>query len=245
MKRFWPLALGITAYLIFALATLPAHLLISRLAPAVAAAGVQGTVWKGQAQAVQMGGAQIGSVSWDLHVLPLFLARLEAAVKMTRTDGFAQGRVASGLSGPLTLTDFTASLPLSALPATVAPGGWSGMLNARLEQLTLVNGWPASVEGTLEIRDLTGPARRPTNLGSYTLTFPPAAPGDDLIGALADQGGPLNVAGNVRLKADRSYLIEGAVAARPEAPKAIADSLQFLGAPDGEGRRPFSLSGTM
>src|SRR6187401_756635 len=106
MKKIWPLAvLGIVSYLVFAIATLPAQLLISRLAPAVMAAGVQGSVWKGQAQVVQTGATQLGSLSWNLHVLPLFTGRLVADVKITRTDGFAQGRVAANQSGTLTLSD--------------------------------------------------------------------------------------------------------------------------------------------
>jgi len=246
MKKIWPLVvLGVVAYVVFALATLPAELLISRLAPAVTAAGVQGTVWNGQAQVLQAGPTQVGSVSWKLHVLPLFAARLKADVKVTRPDGFAQTTVTAGLSGPLEFTNLTASLPMAALSASLAPGGWTGTINARLSQLSLVNGWPEKAEGAIEIVDLTGPASRPTNLGGYKITLPPATSAGELVGALADQGGPLEIAGNIRLKPDRSYLLEGVVAARPQASKSIADSLQFLGAPDAQGRRPFSLSGTM
>lgn len=246
MKKIWPLAvLGIVSYLVFAIATLPAQFLVSRLAPAVMAAGVQGTVWNGQAQVVQAGATQLGSLSWTLHALPLFTGRLAADVKITRSDGFIQGRISSGFSGNMTLNDVTASLPLSALPPNATPGGWTGTVNARLATLTLVDGWPTSADGTIQVADLTGPARRPLNMGGYKITFPPGTSGDELVGALGDTGGPLDIAGNVRLKSDRSYLIEGAVATRPEAPKSVADSLQYLGAPDAQGRRPFSIQGTM
>lgn len=246
MKRIWPLAaLGIAAYVVFALATAPASALVSRLAPAITAAGVEGTVWNGRAQVLQAGGTHLGSASWDLHVLPLFLARLQADVKLTRSDGFGQTTIAVAPSGRIDLKQLTASLPLSALPASAIPGGWTGTLNLKLGRLTLNNGWPTRAEGTIETVDLTGPARRPVNMGSYKITFPPDQSGEDLIGALADQGGPLEIAGNVRLKADRSYVIEGVVATRADAPKAIADSLQYLGAPDAQGRRPFSIAGTM
>ena len=77
------------------------------------------------------------------------------------------------------------------------------------------------------------------------IIFPPELTGNELVGALSDMGGPLEIAGNVRLSPDRSYLIEGSVAPRPEADKSMTDSLQILGAPDAQGRRPFSLSGTM
>lgn len=247
MKRLWPLAaLGIAAYILVALFTLPASMLVSRLAPyGIAAAGVDGTVWNGRAQVVQAGATNLGSASWNLHVLPLFLARLQADVKLTRVDGFAQAAITATPSGRVSLKQLTASLPLSALPAGATPGGWAGTVNLKLAELTVEQGWPVRIEGTIETMDLTGPARKPANMGSYQVTFPAAENGQELAGALTDLGGPLEIAGSLRLKPDRSYLIEGLVATRPDAPKTIVDSLQYLGAPDAQGRRPFSIAGTM
>lgn len=247
MKRIWPLAaLGIAAYILFALFTLPASILVSRLAPfGIMAAGVDGTVWKGRAAVLQAGNTHLGSVTWDLHALSLFLARLQADVKLTRVDGFAQTTFIAMPSGRMDLNQLTASLPLSALPAAATPGGWAGMIHLKLATLSVEKGWPTRIEGTIEARDLTGPARKPANMGSYKVTFPAAPAGEELAGALTDIGGPLQIAGSLRLKQDRSYVIEGLVAARPDAPQAIADSLQYLGEPDPQGRRPFSIAGTM
>src|SRR5437868_4796303 len=115
MKRLWPLAaLGIAAYIVFLLVTLPASVLVSRLAPhGIVAAGVDGTAWEGRAQVVQVGNTNLGSVSWDTHVLALFLARLQADVKLARVDGFAQTTVTVA-PGRVDLNALTASLPLSA-----------------------------------------------------------------------------------------------------------------------------------
>lgn len=247
MKRIWPLVvLGVVTYLVFAIATLPASVILSRLPPSVVTAGVEGTAWNGRAQIVQVAGAQIGSVQWNLHALPLFTGRVRTDLKVARSDGFIETRLSMPMSGgTLALSNLTGSLPLSALPPSVAPGGWTGIVNARLQQLELANGWPAQIEGTVEINDLTGPARRPSNVGSYKATFPPGTSGDEIVGALADQGGPLEIAGSIRLKPDRSYVIEGSVAPRPEASRSMTDSLRFLGEPDAQGRRPFSLAGTM
>ena len=180
MKRIWPLVvLGLATYLLLAIVTLPASLILSRLPPSVATAGVEGTVWNGRAQIVQIAGVQIGSVSWKLHALPLFAGRVRADLKVTRRDGFIDTRLSMPMSGgPLSLSNLTGSLPLAALPPSVAPGGWTGIVNARLEQLELANGWPTQIEGTVEIENLTGPARRPVNVGSYKATFPPGTAGD-------------------------------------------------------------------
>lgn len=249
MKRLWPLvALGIGAFVIFALATLPASVVLSRLDSAgIGAAGVSGSIWNGRAEVLQMHGATIGSVEWQLHFLPLITARANADVKVTRTDGFANTQLSVGLGGKLTLKGLTASLPLSALPPNIIPGGWTGTLNAKFALLGLENGWPVRVDGTLDLVDVTGPADRPANVGSYRIVFDPAASTPEMLqGALSDAGdGPLQIAGTVQLKPDRSYAVDALLATRPNAPPSLASSLEYLGPPDAQGRRQFSMAGTM
>jgi general secretion pathway protein N len=250
MKRVWPLAaLGVGAYLLFAVVTLPASLLSSRLgAVGVSAAGLEGTVWKGRAQVVQIANTNLGSVAWDLHVLPLFAARLQADLQLNRSDGFARSAVTVWRSGRVRFSNLNASLPLSALPTRSLPGGWNGALTLKLAELVSEKGWPLAAEGTVEVVDLTGPARRPANIGSYRLIFPKQAAAksqDALTGALADMGGPLQISGTLQLKPNRSYQVDGFVTTRPDTPRNVADALQMLGEPDAQGRRPFSIAGTM
>jgi general secretion pathway protein N len=247
MKKAWPfVALGVLAYLLFAIVTLPAHLVLDRMRPAIDAGGVEGSVWRGSAQVVRVGGTNLGALTWKLHVLPLLRLRTQAEVRVSRTDGFAQG-VVSASGSNIRIADFAAAIPLATLPPQVAPGGWSGMLNARLSELVLVDGWPTSAAGDVEVADLTGPASRPAKLGSYAIKFPaPSSPPDVLAGTLNDVAGPIQIAGTIQLKAaDRSYLIDGQVATKPDAPADFARTLEFLGPPDAQGRRPFSLSGTL
>lgn len=249
MKRLWPLVvLGVGAFLIFAVATFPASVVLSRLGSAgVRAGGVSGSIWNGRAQVLQVRGANIGSVEWKLHVLPLFTAHLNADVKVTRVDGFATTQLSIGPTGSISLKALAASLPLSALPPGTIPGGWVGTLNARFSQLTVEKGWPTKVDGTLDAVDLTGPARKPAKVGSYRVIFDPGASTAEVLqGQLADAGdGPIEIKGTVQLKTDRSYVIEALVAARPGAPRNLVQSLEFLGPPDPQGRRQFSMAGTM
>jgi general secretion pathway protein N len=249
MKRRWTLlALGVSAYIIFALLTLPASVVLSRLGSSgIIAAGVSGTIWKGRAQVLQVQGTNIGGVEWRLHPLPLFAARVSADVKVSRLDGFATTKLSVSLGGVVALRDLAASLPLSALPVNAIPRGWSATLNGRFAQLELEDGWPTRVEGTLDIVDLTGPERNPTQAGSYRLAFDPAASTAEVLqGAITDAGdGPLEVAGTLQLKRDRSYKLEALIAARPNAPRNLAQALEFLGPPDAQGRRQFATEGTM
>jgi general secretion pathway protein N len=250
MKKLWTLAgLGILAYLIFALFTLPAASVLARFESAgLRTAGVEGSLWKGTAQVVQFQGANLGMASWNVQVLRLFTGRLSADVQLSRDDRFAQLQVSLRPSGRVELSKVTASMPLSALPANLMGGGWAGSLNLTFSELQLQDGWPISGTGVAEVVNLVGPVNRPAPLGGYQVEFPaPNAPpvADALIGSLSDTGGPLEVTGTVQLKRDRSYLIKGLVATRPDAPRDISNTLQFLGAPDAKGRREFSLEGTM
>lgn len=248
MKRLWPLiALGVGAFVILALVTLPASVVLSRLGSAgITASGVSGSIWNGKAQVLQIGGANIGSVEWDLHVLPLFTLHLNANVKVSRVDGFAATELSVGPGGKVTLEGLTASLPLGALNHPQLTG-WDGQLNAKFARLTLEKGWPTAVDGTLDAVDVTGPPRRPANVGSYRVVFDPAASTAELLqGAISDAGnGPLQINGTVRLKSDRSYEVDALVATNANTPQNLARALEFLGPPDPQGRRQFSMAGAL
>ncbi len=249
MKRTWPLlALGIGAFLLLALFTLPAKVVLSFFeTPNVSQSGVSGTLWSGRAQTVRSGPQHVGSVEWKLDVLRLLTGKLGADVKVTRTDGFAQGSIAAAPAGRVTLRNFNASLPVSALPPNVVRGGWTGTLSLKLGELTLENSWPVAATGTVEVADLVGPANRPAALGGYRVVFPAEGAGsaDALTGALTDTGGPLAVNGTVQLNKDESYLISGLIATRPGAPGDMTRTLEILGEPDSQGRRQFTIEGSM
>jgi general secretion pathway protein N len=250
MKKIWPmLALGLGAYVLFALATLPAQLITNRLARnGVSMIGVQGTVWRGSAAAVQVANLNLGALRWSLRPLALFMARAGADITVQRSDGSLNcGVFYQLLSGRISLDKLTATLPVNALPPTVTQGGWEGTLQANFSELVLDKGWPASAKGSLQARNLIGPARKPANIGSFKISFPAArAVPNALTGDITSIDGPLRVTATLQLKAaDHSYFIEGVIATDPSTPQDITRSLQLLGAPDAQGNRPFSLEGTM
>jgi general secretion pathway protein N len=247
MKRRWLIALGIAAFLLLALVTFPAHVLLSFFeGSGLHAWGVQGTAWKGRAQVVRLGETNLGAVEWDLHALALLTLQLRADVRIARPDGFAQTQVSLRSKDRIVFDDLSASLPVQTFGNSAS--GWTGTANLRFDHLVLTEGWPLEAQGTADLLNLTNASARPPLSGSYKLTFPASeanpAPGT-LMGTVADLDGPLQVAGTLELRPERGYLLRGFVTPRPNAPQSLVNQLQILGAPDAQGRREFALEGQM
>lgn len=240
-------ALGVGAFFLLLIVTLPAQVVMGQLAKVgVEAIGASGSVWKGQAAMVRVRNVPLGQIDWDLHVLKLLTGKASASVAVKQGDAFAQGDVSAGLGGRITLNDVSASWPLASLAAAGLPAGWKGTANAQLSELVVEDGLPVALTGTIDLVNLVGPANRPASLGSYRATFPAATgnTGDGIAADLQDVDGPIAVTATLRVQRDRSYLIEGQIATRPDAPSQVVSALQYLGEADASGRRPFSLSGT-
>lgn len=249
MKRGWTLALlGLLAFLILLVTTLPARVLLDRI-PGVEATGVGGSIWSGRADALAVQGFALGRVEWRLFALPLLRGRLDVDATISPPDGNGSARCLIGMNQRAHCSRVVANLPLEFLPLSSLPQGWTGRIEANFTELNIERGWPTAARGQLEVRDLNRPTNAgATSFGSYKLVLPAPdtqATEGALIGALSDTGGPLNVVGTLRLSADRSYVIDGRVAARNDAPTEIARSLEYLGTPDSQGRREFSLAGTL
>jgi hypothetical protein len=63
---------------------------------------------------------------------------------------------------------------------------------------------------------------------------------------IRDLGGPLEIAGTIRLAVDRSYELEGTLLARASAQRTLLQGIDIMtGDPDSSGRRPFSFTGSL
>jgi len=244
--RKLPLILaGVAAFAITLLVALPARLITPLLPATVSVGMLDGTLWHGHTDSLAVNGRHLGAVRWRLLPLHLLRARLGVDFELSRADGQARGRLAIGLGDRVELRNLSATLPLDALAGSVAPAAWSGTVDANLARLAFRPGTVPEIEGTLEVRDLRAPPPDGATIGNYRVTFDASSPQDaQLVGKLQDLEGPMQVTGNVSLAADRSYVVEGLVAPRAGASESVTRTLQFLGAPDAQGRRPFSVAGT-
>jgi hypothetical protein len=210
----------------------------------IACSEALGSVWSGTCTGLIFQQQPVGDLSWDIHPARLLAARLNADVVLTRPTGAAQGNLEVGLDKNITARDIKADIPLDQEMVANLPPNLStlrGKLHAELGQLRVEGRIIKSIHGVVEARDLTEGAQR---WGSYSLSFPPVASGDP-VGQLRDLGGgPLAVEGTLRLTPEPGYDLEALVAVRPTASPELAQDIRYLGSPDAQGRRPFSLAGT-
>ncbi len=238
-------AAGVAAFLITLLATVPASVITVALPPHIKLGLTSGTLWSGSTDSLTVNGRPYGGLRWKLRPLQSFLGRLVFDGELLRNDGQARGRIGFGLGNRVKARNLEINLPLAALAAGIGPPGWSGVVRAKMQSVDLAPGAAPSIVGTLELRGLQAPPPGGAAIGSYAITFDAASARDGkLVGQLKDLEGPMQVTGTATLAADRSYVVEGLVAPRAGAPPAVTDTLRFLGAPDAQGRRPFSVAGT-
>ena len=251
-RPWWLIAVGLAAALLIALATLPAKILSGQLARAgLDATSLTGTIWSGYARGLAWRSAQLGDVRWSFAPLDLLRGRIGGSLQLTRPDGSASTNFSVSFAGDLHLTGTTASLPvelLSSLPIGM-PRNWRGRLSGQFEEVSLAAGWPTALRGTFEMDGLIAPPPRNISIGSYHVEMPDPTAGDTTDGVLSarvtDKEGPLSFEGRLTLSPDRSFLLEGTVAPRGTTPPQLQQSMQLLGPPDANGRRPVSVSGTL
>ncbi len=248
MRTVVLIVLAVLVFVGIVVARLPASWAMPDPKTGVACSDVDGTVWNGSCTGLTFQQQPFGDVTWEIHASRLLAGKVNADIVLARPTGSVHGNVEVGFDRKVTAKNIQADLPLDQDLASVLPPnlqGLRGNLHAALPLLRIDGHTVRTIQGTIEARDLIdGTGSGAKRWGSYSLTFPPSATGDPL-GQFRDLGGgPLAVEGTLRLTREPGFDIEGLVAARPSASADLAQDLQFLGSPDAQGRRPFSLAGT-
>lgn len=249
-KVSW-LALGVGAYIAFALARFPANAAYRWFVPnELQLTGVSGTVWSGGAVLGTVGGVQLRDARWNLDAGPLLLGRVSLDFEARLIDGFVNGNLVATTSR-LRITDLAASTSLQNLRGLLPIYAIEGQVSLSLDRLVIEDAWPVAAVGDLRVAGLAAPPFPPQpgaamiRLGSFRAQFTDL-PEPGIEAVLTDTGGPLELEGRARLETDRSYLLDGLVRARPEASAELVQGLAIMTSePDPQGRRTFSFPGTL
>lgn len=245
-RRSKLIAAGIAAFLVFLVAMVPANQLAGRLPPGVAMQGVAGTIWSGRAASLHVNGRALGALDWFCRPWRLVLLEWSCRMNLMPPGGEVSADISGSFNGAMEGRDIQGHVPISVFEGIATPAGWTGLLELDVERLRIADRRPEEATGTLFVRALKAPGPRGELLGDFELVVGEGAVGTDtLTGRLRDLGGPLRVRGAIELKRDGSYLMSGEAAPGPGAGPAIFDTLAFLGPPDDQGRRPFTVEGTL
>jgi len=234
-------ALGIAAYGVFLVATLPASVIAARLhrPPEVELTDVRGTLWRGSARAhlrLPTGAIDLDTVTWRFAPARLLAARIAFDVQASGRDFEARGQLARGLAG-IEAREVQARSD-AAIVALAAPilGTWRprGTVSVAAPSLS----WDA--------RELRGNARAEWRGATLSLPDPQAL--GSYVAELRGEGGPAKLTvstseGALRLSGEGSFAIPSRLVLRGEAraegpaATALAPLLDLMGPRRADGAR--------
>ena len=246
MKRSLFIAAGVAAFLVCLIAMIPAHQVARRLPAGVTLGGVGGTIWSGRARTLTMNGLAFGALEWSCRPWRLLVLEWSCTVGLSPQGGEVAGDVSGDFGPVIVAQNIEGRVPISAFEGIATPRGWRGDLEFDLDQVSLAGRRPVAASGTVYLRGLRAPGAAAQPLGDFELAVGEGTVGGaTLNGRLRDLGGPLHVRGSIELGQDGRYLLTGEAAPGPGAGTAIFDTLSFLGPPDSQGRRPFTIEGSL
>lgn len=250
MSRASLLALGIGAYLAFAIVSFPASIAQRWFAPgSLTLAGTEGTIWRGSVDYGGYEGLAFSDLRWQLHPTALLVGRIRLDAEARLTDGFLRtGLTVSG--GGVRFRDLAATTNLSALGSVVPLPGVRGNLSVSLDELELADGWPVAAAGSVRVANLSAPPLIPVtgvssiSLGDYSarLTTTDSA---GIEAVVSDDGGPLELSGQADLRSDRSYHLTSKIRPRADASPELIEGLEFMAPADAEGWHEIEQRGTL
>ncbi len=254
-RTAWVAAAAAVAFLIVLIVRFPARWAGGFLPHGTACTQLGGTLWSGTCAGLLAEGTPLGDLTWSAHPLRLLTGKLSLTVSLALPGGTAHSLLTLSPSGAIEAQDVRATLPLNHALLAQLPPNVEGLLQVALASLDWNGKRLTSVRGDVEVHGLLVQGEP---LGDYRVSFPagsgapigaraPVSSGgsdDEPTGRLQDLGGPLAVQGTLRLTREPGFVLDTLVAPRASAPPNIVQDLRFLGSPDAQGRRPFSLAGT-
>ena len=230
---------GMLSYIFFLLLQFPAQHALSHLAPEdfpLSAGGISGTIWKGSAKQAFFNGQALGSTDWQFLPLSLVIGQAEYEFGLTDKNEQLHGQVAlSILSGGVTLSGLKGAIGAQKLAGLIEQPALRlrGILDLNIRELRLSEQGLTRANGTVRWSHamVTSPIQADLGELQFNIT------GDDDLVTLQveDIDGPVKLAGNLKLKPDGSYQIQGNI--KQNAPNAggFGNILQNIGRilPDG------------
>jgi len=245
--RLWVIIVAVLAFAGVLALRFPLRWATSFLPPEVSCGDPTGSIWQGRCGvlAIKTGAnpLPLGPVRWDLQTAALLRLHLSGIVRLEGPQLHGTAQVDAGLGHDLAVSNLDATAPLDRRLFSMVPANWTGRLQLRFARVTIHGGRLTDLNGSVEAQEVVAQGPRPDEFGSYALAFTSPPVGGTHHGVLRDLGGPLEISGTLDVKERLDWELDALVKARPAATEQMARLIEYLGPPDGQGRRRFSAAG--
>ena len=237
--------LGLLAYAGFLLATFPAErafALLSEQVPNVRAAGLSGTAWSGQASVIQIQNQNLEKLQWQFKPWSVLFGQLEVDIQLDGADVAGQASIGLQPDGAIQLSDVDLRLAAAEISTQFqVPVDLGGQFLVQLQSAKLMGEKIQSAEGVIRWQRaaVISPFDQP--LGEFVAQLSTEA--DGIKAQVKDEGGPLQLDGVAKLKADGSYNFNGSVSVRDNQQQLLVQGVKAMGRPGKDGRVPLRYSG--
>lgn len=246
-------ATGLIVFIVTLVAGIPASVAVGWFAPDAAGfSGTAGTIWRGSAHSIAIGGARLGETSWKLSPIALLRGRLAAKVRTSLGDGVAEGNLAVAITGSIACSACRYQGRIrnlqTLLPALAA---LDGRADIQFESFEMRDAWPSRVVATVTVHDVALGPPGDSTIESALAAFEakvdadPVADNAPIEATIADIGGPVEVDGRLVLQPPGSFTFSGRARSRPGAPPAVVSALGVLGPRGSDGSTELSFSGSL
>ena len=244
--------IGIVAYLLFLLVTLPATIMTNHLLPSfvseknLSLQSVDGTVWQGEAAGVRFGSQLFNQLEWDLSAWSLLLGEASVDVNMSNDESYLSGQLAMGFGGTIGIDDFEfkspAAIVVPELTKLVMPFGFdvSGKMRGSIQEAEIKQGEVLRIKGRLVWESAVVVTPQHMELGTFVMTCEPNNNGTHF--TIKDtNNSPLQMNLKIQFEGNGNYQISGWLKARDRNNQVLTSNLGFIARADSEGKHNIKL----
>ncbi|VAW87901.1 hypothetical protein MNBD_GAMMA18-1309 [hydrothermal vent metagenome] len=232
-------------YVLSLLAITPASFVSKELESQVeglALYGVEGTLWSGELQALEINGIRLKNVEWSLSPFALLLGNARLQFALNSDELQSDGVVEIGLlSDSTTLRDVDIRFPIEKYAQQLGVAGFdlSGNIELNLHHLTyqnnLISGlsgvlvwYESGISGALAMGDIQADLEQHDGL---------------LTAILSDRGGPVKLDGDLSLQGSGHYQFKSILEVRDDSDLSLKQTLRLMGRTVGDNRVEVNTNG--
>ncbi len=229
---------GFLSYVLFLLATIPAQqiwqFIPQQNRTQLQISHLQGSLWSGKVDRLQLGHLSLGQLDWNLNPLPLFLGQIALETKIRGPLGELQSHITLSTDGSLQATTLSGRIPAESLNPYTLPATLQGEITLKIQKFLFQASQKLQMEGEMHWRNASINMLQSVELGDVRLLT--KAEGNGSIVHINNEKSALGIEGTIKLGANGRYSVNLALMNRDSGRKDIRSLLQMLGRADAAGK---------